>query len=191
MHVKTYLNAWNARYVVFFIKTKAMPPVMQKVFRRNDVFITIYRHSPLQVPPGLRSYTRHVAVISHRFVCRIFIMLDSMCLSRVSNTFSLNRHYSTRPTITGYFESIAPLFRRRSKKKIKSPRHYPLWGESNGHRWIPLTNSIQNSLLPRKYNKYIQYTTYQQLIFMAMGTWHLLVYVCRNYMHTTISFIKV
>ena len=52
-------------------------------------------------------------------------------------------------------------------------------------------NSIQNSLLPRKYNKYIQYTTYQQFIFKAMGTGHLLVYVSYNYMHTTISLIKV
>ena len=48
-------------------------------------------------------------------------------------------------------------------------------------------NSIQNSLLPRKYNKYIQYTTYQQFIFKAMGTGHLLVYVSHNYMHTTTS----
>ena len=52
-------------------------------------------------------------------------------------------------------------------------------------------HSIQNSLLPRKYNKYIQYTIYQQFIFKAMGTRHLLVYVSTNYMHTTISFIKV
>ena len=56
---------------------------------------------------------------------------------------------------------------------------------------ISISKSIQNSLLPRKYNKYIQYTTYQQFIFKAMGTGHLLVYVSHNYVHTTISFIKV
>ena len=31
------------------------------------------------------------------------------------------------------------LFRRRSKKKIKAPRHWPLWGEFIGDRWIPRT----------------------------------------------------
>ena len=29
---------------------------------------------------------------------------------------------------------------RRIKGNIKSPRHWPSWGESTGHRWIPLTN---------------------------------------------------
>ena len=31
------------------------------------------------------------------------------------------------------------LFRRRSKKNIKAPRHWPLWGEFTGDRWIPRT----------------------------------------------------
>ena len=31
------------------------------------------------------------------------------------------------------------LFRRRSKKKIKAPRHGPLCGEFTGDRWIPRT----------------------------------------------------
>ena len=31
------------------------------------------------------------------------------------------------------------LFRRLSKKKIKTPRHWPLWGEITDDRWIPLT----------------------------------------------------
>ena len=31
------------------------------------------------------------------------------------------------------------LFRRRSKKNIKAPRHRPLWGEFTGDRWIPRT----------------------------------------------------
>ena len=33
------------------------------------------------------------------------------------------------------------LFRRRSNENIKAPRHWPLWGEFTGHRWIPRTNS--------------------------------------------------
>ena len=31
------------------------------------------------------------------------------------------------------------LFRRRSKKTSKAPRHWPLWGEFTGDRWIPRT----------------------------------------------------
>ena len=32
------------------------------------------------------------------------------------------------------------LFRRRSKKKMKAPSHWSLWGEFTGDRWIPRTN---------------------------------------------------
>ena len=32
------------------------------------------------------------------------------------------------------------LYRRRSKKNIKAPRHWPLCGEFTGDRWIPRTN---------------------------------------------------
>ena len=32
------------------------------------------------------------------------------------------------------------LFRRRSKKSSKAPRHWPLCGEFTGDRWIPRTN---------------------------------------------------
>ena len=32
-----------------------------------------------------------------------------------------------------------PFVRALIKQNIKAPRHWPLWGESNGHRWIPLT----------------------------------------------------
>ena len=32
------------------------------------------------------------------------------------------------------------LFRCRSKKKIKAPRHWLLCGKFTGHRWIPCTN---------------------------------------------------
>ena len=28
---------------------------------------------------------------------------------------------------------------KTKQKNIKGPRHWPLWGESTGHRWIPLT----------------------------------------------------
>ena len=31
------------------------------------------------------------------------------------------------------------LLKAQIKEIIKAPRHWPLWGEFTGHRWIPLT----------------------------------------------------
>ena len=31
-----------------------------------------------------------------------------------------------------------------NSKKISDPRHWPLWGESNGDRWIPITKGQQH-----------------------------------------------
>ena len=38
------------------------------------------------------------------------------------------------------------LFRCRTKKNIKAPRHWPLWGEFTGDRWIPLTKAENVSI---------------------------------------------
>ena len=35
------------------------------------------------------------------------------------------------------------LFRHRWKKTSKAPRHWPLWGEFTGDRWIPCTKGQQ------------------------------------------------
>ena len=34
---------------------------------------------------------------------------------------------------------IQPFVLTHSKENIEAPRHWPLWGESTGHQWIPLT----------------------------------------------------
>ena len=34
---------------------------------------------------------------------------------------------------------IQPFVQAQIKENIKAPRHWPLWGEFTGHRWIPLT----------------------------------------------------
>ena len=33
---------------------------------------------------------------------------------------------------------VQPFVQAQIKENIKAPRHWPLWGESTGHRWIPL-----------------------------------------------------
>ena len=34
---------------------------------------------------------------------------------------------------------IQPFVQAQIKENTKAPRHWPLWGESTGDRWIPLT----------------------------------------------------
>ena len=34
---------------------------------------------------------------------------------------------------------IKPFIQAQIKENIKAPRHWPLWGEFTGHRWIPRT----------------------------------------------------
>ena len=35
---------------------------------------------------------------------------------------------------------IQPFIQAQIKENIKAPRHWPLWGEFTGDRWIPRTN---------------------------------------------------
>ena len=39
-----------------------------------------------------------------------------------------------------------PFVAAEIKENIEAPRHWPLWGESNGHRWIPLkrASNVEN-----------------------------------------------
>ena len=36
---------------------------------------------------------------------------------------------------------VQPFFHTQIKENIKAPRHWSLWGESTGDRWIPLTSN--------------------------------------------------
>ena len=56
-----------------------------------------------------------------------------------------NMHYNDvrmsamAPQITGVSIVCSPFVQTQIKKPIKAPLHWPLWGESIGDRWIPLT----------------------------------------------------
>ena len=41
--------------------------------------------------------------------------------------------------ITGVSIVAQPFDQAQIKEKIEAPRHWPLWRESTGDRWIPLT----------------------------------------------------
>ena len=41
--------------------------------------------------------------------------------------------------ILGVSLFVQPFFQAQIKENIKAMRHCPLWGESTGDRWIPLT----------------------------------------------------
>ena len=45
--------------------------------------------------------------------------------------------------ITGVSIVCCTFLQAQIKENINAPRHWPLWGESIGHRWIPLTKSQQ------------------------------------------------
>ena len=51
----------------------------------------------------------------------------------------LNEHHDV--SNRRYFDFLRIHLFRRTSKKLKAPRHWPLWGESNGKLWIPLTKS--------------------------------------------------
>ena len=60
-----------------------------------------------------------------------------------SDTCRVLFHYSD--TMMGTMASASPLFthpfiQAQIKENIKAPRHWPLWGEFTGDRWIPHTN---------------------------------------------------
>ena len=41
-----------------------------------------------------------------------------------------------------------PFVQAHIKENIKAPRHWPLWGEFTGHRWIPLTEASNAENVP-------------------------------------------
>ena len=41
-----------------------------------------------------------------------------------------------------------PSVQAKIKENIKAPRHWPLWGEFTGHRWIPHTKASNAEMCP-------------------------------------------
>ena len=59
------------------------------------------------------------------------------------NTEALQWRHNGRDWVSNHLAHdclLNRLFRRRSKKTSKAPRHWSLWGEFTGDRWIPRTN---------------------------------------------------
>ena len=50
-----------------------------------------------------------------------------------------------------------PFVQAQIKENIKAPRHWPLWGESTGHRWIPLTKGMSFMLYLRHHCSHVWY----------------------------------
>ena len=45
----------------------------------------------------------------------------------------------TKPSIYNSYGRDRSNVEVRIEENTKAPRHWPLWGEPTGHRWIPLT----------------------------------------------------
>ena len=69
------------------------------------------------------------------------LMLCMFCW--VSPPYALQWRHNGRDGVSNHQPHdclLNRLFKRRSKKKFKSPRHWPLCEEFTGDRWIPRTN---------------------------------------------------
>ena len=64
-----------------------------------------------------------------------------------ADTFTARQHYSdvimgtTASQITSLTIVTQPFIQAHIKENIKALRHWPLWGELTGHRWIPCTKA--------------------------------------------------
>ena len=64
----------------------------------------------------------------------------------IKTALSLQWRYNERDGVSNHRRlgcSLNRLFRGVSKRKNKAPRHWPLWGEFTGDRWIPRTKGQQ------------------------------------------------
>ena len=57
--------------------------------------------------------------------------------------YALQWRHNERDGVSNYQPhdcSLNRLFKGQIKENIKAPRHWPLWGDFTGDRWIPRTN---------------------------------------------------
>ena len=82
-----------------------------------------------------------VIIFSHLQYRRYLLKQHSFGLV-IGTPFPLQRRHNEPDGVSSHrlYECLlSRLFRPRSKKTSKDPRHWPLWGEFTGDRWIPRT----------------------------------------------------
>ena len=93
--------------------------------------------------PECRFFWECVSMLFNKLVPFMNSVLFSMfALASVNVPSALQWRHNDRYGVSNHQAHdclLNRLFRRRSKKNIKAPRHWPLWGEFTGDRWIPLT----------------------------------------------------
>ena len=102
-----------------------------------------------KVDGHLNDYEINIDITNRKFWCYVFLPVPfnySLFLYRVLKeilaTFSLQWRHKERDGVSNHqlHECLFNhLFKAQIKENIKAPRHWPLWGEFTGDRWIPRT----------------------------------------------------
>ena len=91
-----------------------------------------------------KSYLSMASIIVHSSCWNVALYSTTEWLPWSVQIFILEWHYNEHDGVSNHQPHdclLNRLFRRRSRKKIKAPRHWPLCGEFTGDQWIPRTNS--------------------------------------------------
>ena len=82
-----------------------------------------------------------IMTVKQLYLVDAVIKIAFLLLSAESSELilSMQLHYSDVIMGVMVFQSPASRLYAQFKENIKASRHWPLWGESTRHRWIPLT----------------------------------------------------
>ena len=71
------------------------------------------------------------------------VLMDTTAWIGSKNSIALHWCHYERDGVSNHLRLAYVFVQVRIKENIKALRHWPLWGESTGVRWIPLTKSQQ------------------------------------------------
>ena len=93
----------------------------------NHMFVTLSGNIYEEYPNMTRHIFNHLHIRNKRVI--------SITSWRARAIHSLQRRHNGRDSV-----SNQPFIETQIKENIKAPRHWPLWREFTGDRWIPRTN---------------------------------------------------
>ena len=70
------------------------------------------------------------------------LLISRFCVTRSLAGMALQWRHNERDGVSNHQHRhclLNRLFKAQIKENIKAPRHWPLWGEFTGRRWIPRT----------------------------------------------------
>ena len=92
--------------------------------------LTLYSHC------FRRRVERVTCCMPIKYACRILVFSFDMAVASINYSGVI---MSAMTSQIADFSFAQPTVQGQIEESIKAPRHWPLWGESTGDRWIPLT----------------------------------------------------